>query len=192
MSDYKPSNIDFTSLINEVIERNSETFLSDTPWNKNFKSIGMSNTHLPQYDHLDTVSSFNTISSISQDNDIEIFGMVGYQNIGNGNLGYIFDNLGYIFMESHMFLIPITNSENCKFSIYTPKVDATRNTSPKNPNPWSGWYDINECIEVESTDIKSAILLKANTIWNISKTPEFKISRFLILILDKNSGQNLF
>jgi hypothetical protein len=186
MSDYRTSNIDFTSLINEVIERNSEIFISDTPWNKNFKRIGMSNTQLSMYlTYLDTVNSFNSISSISQDNDIEIFGMLGYQNTGN-------DNLGHVFMESHMFLIPITNSENCKFSVYTPNNDATRYTSPKNSNPLTGWYDLFECVEAESIDIKSTILVKANTVWSISKTPDSTISKFLILMLDKNSGQNLF
>jgi hypothetical protein len=187
MSDYRTSNIDFTALIDEVIERNKDAFLSETQWTRNFKSIGISDKQLQlsTYDHIDTVSSFNTISSISQDNDIEIFGMVGYQNTGN-------DNLGYIFMESHTFLIPIIDSENCKFSVYNPNNDATRHTSPHTSNPLTGWYELFECSEAESIDIKSTILVKSNTVWSISKTPDSKISKFLILMLDKNSGKNLF
>lgn len=89
----------------------------------------------------------------------------------------------YTLHMADVFIMPLYDADSCTITFYEPSPDVPPYWPrwPKGLVPNHGFYDIEDCVEVESFDFTEPLFVKRNSVWRIETHNKERPANILML-----------
>ena len=91
----------------------------------------------------------------------------------------------YMLNMADVFIMPLYNADNCTITFYEPKDTVASPYWPTWPVglvPNHGFYELEDCVEIESFDFTEPLFVKRDSIWKIESSDKENPANILMLL----------
>lgn len=90
----------------------------------------------------------------------------------------------YTLNMADVFIMPLYNADSCTITFYEPVTDVSPHWPrwPVGLIPNHGFYDVEDCVEIESFELTEPLFVKRDSVWKIESNDKENPANILMLL----------